>query len=467
MDIKQFLKARKVASYADLESQFGDRVADRIDSLVDIGEVVKTAKGNYISKEYLVKGMRALLPYGVIGRVEAVVRSGVKVAPEVYPFGDTNSGFTSIICKFADLRVLVADDDLSLPGKFVVTLPGYPSLKVEAKTALRALIEGISKLMETSSNKKIVFHDEWYGEPQFGTLVNRLRNNLDRYVIPAPPGKERQEPTEPKSGPTDTEVPPSPAEQLEEGEDRVEGIFETTDPEALHQDIAEEVANKIVQKIIGASFVDWVAKHYAMSDICRNLSITLKEAAKSVNKDTIKESDKKKLISNYVMALSDKLGDEYDRDLSITQKSDLSRLSSMELARFIVRQDQVRGIRPYGSTFDRMAALWERCASAARRPVESYAWRVARSNSNRFGSVESPLMFTLWLREASKTSYERTVALGQVLSQDEVEAGNAARVAIAVFGDMAEGAVEVSEKLSSPAKRAILDEIKQLRLYKE
>lgn len=74
----------------------------------------------------------------------------------------------------------IALDDLAQPGTFVVTLPGYPSMSVKGDTALKALIDGISKLMQASSNKKIVYNDEWYGEPQFGTLVNRLRPTLDR-----------------------------------------------------------------------------------------------------------------------------------------------------------------------------------------------------------------------------------------------------------------------------------------------
>ena len=188
----------------------------------------------------------------------------------------------------------IALDDLAQPGTFVVTLPGYPSMSVKGDTALKALIDGISKLMQASSNKKIVYNDEWYGEPQFGTLVNRLRPTLDRYVLSAPGSAT----PEVKAPVDNTEVPPSPGMQAEEYGEETSRIFEDSNMEHVHQEIADEVADRLVQVLTGDDEKELEAKPkltegrlkalidgpVSLNDIVDGVGGEMKEAAAKIDK---------------------------------------------------------------------------------------------------------------------------------------------------------------------------------------
>lgn len=477
MNIKRVLASGPV-SLAALEAQFGLGVSEDIQKMAAAGEVVRTVSGNYLHSGFLRRGERVLLPHGVVARVESVEGPFVRAVPESYPFANTAASFAPVKWKMAAVKMVLAEEtDVAKAGNYVITLPGYPSMQMKGDSGLQALTNAVAKLMEASSNKKIVFHDEWFGEPQFGNLVNKLRPNLDRYVTPAPEaGHEGVEPRklEPSGTPaaSGSEQPAPPAADAPvPTEQESPGILENVQKEDFKNSVTEEAADKIVQRLTSASFVDWAARHYAISDICRVLNVTLKEAAKSIGKDFIRESDKKGLIQEYLLTLSDKLADDYETDCRIQEKDDVRNLSDEELGRFIVRQDQLRGIRPQGSTADKMANLWALCAQSDREATENYGWRVLRGNVQRragLQSVETPLIFTIWMRDhdqrpqALKVAYEEAMKPNRVLGPDDVDIEKAANALVHVFGFAAEEVCALNPKLSELVRGAILGYLRQL-----
>lgn len=493
MNINQTLLKGPI-SLASLETIYGLGVGEHLEKMVEEGNAIRTVGGNYLHRAWLRKGERIVLPLGVIARVDSVEGPSVRATPEIYPFNNGQASFNPVKFKIAAVRLAV-EEEAPKPQSFVVSLPGYPSMAMQGETALKALTNAVAKLMEASSNKKIVFHDEWYGEPQFGALVVKLRPNLDRYVVPAPESPHEGEDAKtmlPAGAPPQntTVVPPSPEDRAKANDNLSSDILTDVDRDKVVNQAADSVAkdikkelgldfgaevveqasDKIIPHLVGASFVDWAARHYSLSDICRSLNVTLREASVAMRKDFIKESDKKDLIRHYLMSLGQALGSDYELDARIIEKADLTYLSEDELAGFIVRQDQLRGIRPQGSTADKMACLWSFCAQADRKATENYAWRITRGNLQRragLQSTETPLVFTIWLREAEgrpkvlKIAYEDAMKEGKLIGADCLDLEAAAVVLKGIYGDWAEEATRIHPKLSELTKRAILGILRQ------
>jgi len=169
----------------EIESNLGLEAYASLEDLIDSGDMVQTLSGNFaVSKKVVKVGRHVVLPRGVVGVIAAVDGNRVVVTPQVYLHHEAAANFNNAWWSLSSVRVILSEgEEQEVWKNYTVTIPGYPSMTTEAPTRLKAITNTVARLMEESSNKKIVFHNEWYGEPQFGNLVNRLKPQLEKLMV--------------------------------------------------------------------------------------------------------------------------------------------------------------------------------------------------------------------------------------------------------------------------------------------